>query len=582
MASSTSSAQPPHPGDPISNVNILGVSCFFHDAAACLLEDGEVIAAASEERFSRQKHDPGFPAHAIGFCLERGGIGVDQVDYLAFYDKPIRKFDRILTTYLSSFPRSREAFLKALPVWLKKKLRMRDLFREELEYDGPILFSNHHLSHAASAFLVSPFREAAVLTVDGVGEWDTASYGIGRDGDVELLKEMRFPHSLGLLYSAVTYYLGFRVNSGEYKVMGLAPYGEPRYVDEVLELVDVQEDGSFTMNLKYFAYHYGLRMTSRHFAELFGGPRRAPESPLEQKHKDIAASIQAVTEEILLRMANHLHRETGLSHLCMAGGVALNSVANGRILRETPFEEIFIQPAAGDAGGAVGAASFVHHALLGNERDFQMEHVYLGPEYDSADIRGLFEREGAHFREYAPSELIEETAGLIADGKIVGWYQGRMEFGPRALGNRSILADPRDPRMKDEINRRVKFREAFRPFAPSVLEERAAEYFHIDRPSPYMLLVVRVRDHKKGEIPSATHVDGTARIQTVSREQNPMFYGLIERFGALTGCPVLINTSFNVRGEPIVCTPKEALDCFRKTGLDYLIAGNVLVEKESV
>ena len=561
---------------------ILGISCFYHDAAACLLKDGEIIAAASEERFSRKKHDQEFPVNAVRFCLGQERILIDQVDYLAFYDKPFRKFDRILTTYLSTFPRSHKAFLKALPVWIKRKLKMRELFEQEIYYDGPIIFGDHHLSHAASTFLVSPFEEAAILTVDGVGEWDTAAYGVGRGNEITLLDEIRFPHSLGLLYNAFTYYLGFKVNSDEYKVMGLAPYGEPTYVDRIKQLIDVRADGSFVLNMDYFAYHYGLRMTNRKFDDLFGGPPRIPESPLEQRHKDIAASIQVVTEDILLKMANHLHKKTKLPNLCLAGGVALNCVANGRIMRETPFEHVFIQPAAGDAGGALGAASFVYHGLLGNERNFQMEHAYWGPEYDPAEIRLFLENESIPFRECNPSELTALTAKLIAEGNVIGWFQGRMEFGPRALGNRSILADPRNPNMKEILNQKIKFREDFRPFAPTVLEEKVSEYFQLDRPSPFMLLVAKVKEHKRGKIPSVTHIDGSARIQTIRREQNPLFYELIKAFEKATGCPLIINTSFNVRGEPIVCTPREAYDCFRKTGIDFLVMGNFVIDKKQL
>ena len=561
---------------------ILGVSCYFHDAAACLLKDGQIVAAVSEERFTRKKHDQDFPVHAIRYCLEQGRILADQIEYLAFYDKPFRKFDRILTTYLFTFPRSRKAFVQALPVWIKQKLKMRELFEQEVHYDGPIIFGEHHVSHAASAFLVSPFEDAAILTVDGVGEWDTASYGVGHGNHITLSHEIRFPHSLGLLYNAFTYYLGFKVNSDEYKVMGLGPYGHPIYVDEARELIDVCEDGSFTLNMKYFAYHYGLRMINKRFDDLFGGPPRIPGSPLEQKHKDIAATIQAITEDIVLKMANHLHRKTRLPNLCLAGGVALNSVANGRVVRETPFENLFIQPAAGDAGGALGVASYVYHTLLGNKRNFQMEHAYWGPEYHSSDIRMFLENESIPFREYNPSKLVELTAKLIAEGKVVGWFQGRMEFGPRALGNRSILGDPRNPVMKDILNRKIKFREAFRPFAPTVLEERVSEYFELNHLSPFMQLVAQVKVDRRREIPSATHVDGSARIQTIRRTQNPLFYDLISAFDEMTGCPLIINTSFNVRGEPIVCTPREAYECFERTGIDILVLGEFVIDKKAI
>lgn len=563
-------------------MTILGVSCFFHDAAACLLQDGKPVAAASEERFTRKKHDADFPTNAIRYCLRQAKIIIDQVDYLAFYDKPFRKFDRILTQYLATFPRSHRAFLKALPVWAKQKLKMRELFTREIYYDGPIIFGEHHLSHAASAFLGSPFEEAAILTVDGVGEWDTATYGEGRGNEINLRKEIRFPHSLGLLYNAFTYYLGFRVNSDEYKVMGLAPYGKPNYVDQIREIIDLREDGSFSLNMKYFAYQHGLRMTNKRFDELFGGPPRIPESPLAQKNKDLAASIQALTEEALLRMANHLYEQTGLKNLCLAGGVALNCVANGRILRETPFENLFIQPAAGDAGGALGAASFVYHGLLGNERNFAMEHAYWGPEYSSEEIRLFLQNEEIPFRECRAEKVAHRAAQLLAEGKVVAWFQGRMEFGPRALGNRSILADPRNPNMKDILNQKIKFREGFRPFAPAVLADKASEYFELDQPNPFMLLTAQVRGDRQSEIPAVTHVDGSARVQTVSREHNPLFYQLIQEFDRQTGCPLVVNTSLNVRGEPIVCTLRDAYNCFRRSGLDVLVVGCYVIDKKEL
>jgi carbamoyltransferase len=563
-------------------MNILGISCYYHDAAACLLRDGQIVAAAQEERFTRKKHDAEFPHRAIQYCLREGGIATGDLDYVGFYDKPLLKFERMLTTYLATFPRSFRSFQKAMPVWLRQKLWVKDQIRRDLGFRGEILFSEHHQSHAASTFLVSPFREAAILTVDGVGEWATASFGVGRDRSIEILGELRFPHSLGLLYSAFTYYLGFKVNSAEYKVMGLAPYGEPRYAERILdELVSVAEDGSFRMNMKYFSYAHGLTMTNGRFAQLFDGPTRDPEGPLEQRHKDIAASVQKVCEVIMLRMAQHVHRETGQKALCMAGGVALNCVANGRILREGPFEEIFIQPAAGDAGGAVGVAAFIYHSVLGKPRTTPWAHAYLGPSFGNDDIREFLRSTGQPFHEHAMPDLLATTARLIDEQQVVGWFQGRMEFGPRALGNRSILADARNPRNKDIVNLKIKFRESFRPFAPAVLMDRVGEYFELDCPSPYMLLVAQVRPERR-VVPSVTHVDGSARIQTVTREENPLFYDLIAEFDRRTGCPVIINTSFNVRGEPIVCTPGDAYVCFMRTNMDVLVMGNFLLYKREM
>ena len=560
-------------------MNILGISCFYHDSAACLIQDGRLVAAASEERFTRKKHDEGFPHQAIRYCLRAGKIETKDLDYVGFYDKPFLKFERLLSTYLSTFPRGFSSFSKAMPVWLKEKLWIPQMIRKELNYEGKILFTEHHLSHAASAFLVSPFREAAILTVDGVGEWATASYGVGRDREIDLFREIRFPHSLGLLYSAFTYYLGFKVNSAEYKVMGLAPYGVPRYVEQVKRLIDIRDDGSFEMDMRYFSYHHGLRMVNGRFARLFGGPPRDPESKLDQRHKDIAASVQKVTEEILLKMVSYLHRETNMENLCLAGGVALNCVANGRILREGPFKELFVQPAAGDAGGALGVAAYICHSLLGHPRTGPMENAYLGPEYGEEEILETLRRYGAPCRRLERDDLVREVAALIEGQTVIGWFQGRMEFGPRALGNRSILADARNPENKDVVNLKIKFRESFRPFAPSVLEERIAEYFEIDRPSPYMLLVAPVREGKR-VIPSVTHVDHSARIQSINRRQNPLYYDVIKEFERRTGVPVVINTSFNVRGEPIVCSPDDAYRCFMRTHMDYLVVGPYLLDKK--
>jgi carbamoyltransferase len=563
-------------------MNILGISCFYHDSAACLVRDGEIVAAASEERFTRKKHDAAFPHNAIRYCLEEGRIGAGDLDRVGFYDKPLLKFERIITSYLANFPRSYLAFMKAVPVWLREKLWTKDLIARELGYKGEILFAEHHQSHAASAFLVSPFDEAAILTVDGVGEWATASLAAGSGNSIRMLKQINYPHSLGLLYSAFTYYLGFKVNSAEYKVMGLAPYGEPKYYDRIMsELIDVHADGGFRLNMDYFAYAYGLRMTNGQFEELFQGPPRRPESPLDQRHKDIAASIQKVTEEVMLRLAFSLHSETGFTDLCMAGGVALNCVANGRILRDGPFKNIFIQPAAGDAGGAIGVAKYIYHTLLGNARDSELSHVYLGPSFTSGEIESYLNEIGAEYQKLEREELLRTVARLIADQNVVGWFQGRMEFGPRALGNRSILADARRAENRDRVNLKIKFRESFRPFAPGVLEDHSSEYFDLDRPSPYMLLVGQVREDKR-VIPSVTHVDGSARIQTVSRETNPIFYDLIAEFYRLTGVPVIINTSFNVRGEPIVCTPEDAFRCFMRTNMDFLVMGEFLLDKREM
>lgn len=585
--------------------HILGISAYYHDSAACLVSDGHIVAAAQEERFSRIKHDAGFPGRAIAFCLQAGGIDCAGLDAVVFYEKPFLRFERLLETYMAFAPRGLPQFLKAIPIWLREKLWIKEHLRTRLDFAGQILFAEHHQSHAASAFYPSPYREAAVLTLDGVGEWTTASCGLGRDNRLDIQGEIRFPHSLGLLYSAFTYYTGFRVNSGEYKVMGLAPYGEPRYVATILEhLVDLKEDGSFCLNLDYFDYCTGLTMTSARFHRLFGGPPRTPESPLTQRDFDLARSVQAVTEEIMLRMARHVHRLTGQKNLCLAGGVALNCVANGRILREGPFDGLWIQPAAGDAGAALGAALFGWHQYFGRERFADgrrdaMRGSLLGPEFAPEQIRSALEAEGAVFDEHGENELLARVAGLLADEQVIGWFQGRMEFGPRALGNRSILADARSPRMQRQVNLKVKFREGFRPFAPAVPEEQASEWFELDGPSPYMLLVAPVRGERlcplseadagrtgldklavtRSVIPAVTHVDNSARIQTVSRSDNPLFYRLLAAFEQQTGCPVLVNTSFNVRGEPIVCTPQDALRCFFATDLDALAIGPYLLEK---
>lgn len=586
-------------------MNILGISAFYHDSAACILREGEIVAAAQEERFTRRKHDPEFPAHAIRYCLQAAGISAAELDYVAFYDKPFIKFERLLLTYLAYAPAGLASFIKAMPLWLKRKLWLKEYIQRELDFSGKIIFPEHHESHAASAFYPSPFEEAAFLTIDGVGEWATASYGVGRGNAITLQAELMFPHSLGLLYSAFTYFAGFKVNSGEYKLMGLAPYGEPKYADVILnELIDLKGDGSFRMNMKYFGYCAGLTMTNKRFARLFGGPPRKSETPLTQREMDLARSVQEVTEEIMLRMARHVHRVTGMKKLVLAGGVALNCVGNGRILREGPFEDIWIQPAAGDAGGALGAALYAWHRYLGkarvlarNGRDAQ-RGSYLGPSFSHADIENILTKNQTAFTKLSDAEIAPAVAKLLAEGNVVGWFQGRMEFGPRALGARSILGDARSPKMQALMNLKIKFRESFRPFAPAVLAERVSDYFMLDRESPYMLLVApilhkwRTGDSENGAlgldklkvvrstIPAVTHVDFSARIQTVHPEDHPRFYALIHAFGELTNCPVIINTSFNVRGEPIVCTPQEALTCFMRTNMDYLVIENFLVAKK--
>jgi len=561
-------------------LNILGISCFYHDAAAALLRDGQLVAAAHEERFTRKRHDPDLPEHAIDYCLEAAGLEIGDIDYLVFYDKPFIKFERILLTYLATFPRSLPSFTKAMPVWLREKLWVPQQLHKKLGYDGEVLFAEHHQSHAASAFLPSPFEEAAILTLDGVGEWATATHGVGRGNSFEILREIRFPHSLGLLYSAFTYYLGFKVNSAEYKVMGAAPYGRPKYYDLILkELVDLREDGSFKLDMKYFAYDYGLTMTNARFARLFGHPVRQGESKMEDFHWDMAASVQKVTEEVVLRMARDIHAKTGMKNLCMAGGVALNCVANGRVIREGPFENLWVQPAAGDAGGALGAALFAHNVVLGNPRTFRMEHAFWGPEFSEAEIQRFLDERKLPHRKLSRDEMIRETARHLDEKQaVVGWFQGRLEWGPRSLGARSILADARNEANWKRVNLKIKFRESFRPFAPAVLEEKCSEWFDLDRESPYMLLVCQVRPDRK--IPAVTHVDGSARVQTVRRDQHAEFYDLIAEFDRRTGCPVIINTSFNVRGEPIVCTPEDAYLCFMRTNMDLLVLGNFLLEKK--
>jgi carbamoyltransferase len=576
-------------------LNILGISCWYHDSAASLVRDGRIVAAAQEERFTRRKHDPSFPTHAVAYCLREAGLTVGDLDAVAFYDKPFLTFERLLETYVSFAPAGLRSFLESMPLWLKRKLWIPDLIAKELGFEGQLLFPEHHLSHAASAFFPSPYESAAIITTDGVGEWATTSVGQGVGNGITLTQEQHFPHSLGLLYSAFTYFCGFRVNSGEYKLMGLAPYGEPRYVDTIRkELIDLRDDGSFRLNMDYFTFATGLTMTGRRFAKLFGGPRRTTEAELTQREMDLARSVQVVVEEAMIRMAAHAHRTTGEKRLCLAGGVALNCVANGRLLREGPFDEIWIQPAAGDAGGALGAALASWHMHAGGGRNTRdgMSGSYLGSSYPDELIEQYLRSESIPFEKLEADAMAERTAALLAGGRVVGWFQGRMEFGPRALGNRSILADPRGREVQRRVNLKIKFRESFRPFAPSVLSHRAAEYFDLEAESPYMLLVAPVSDAVvKGQgmerlqaiesrIPAVTHVDGSARVQTVSADDNPTYHRLLSAFERQTGCPVLVNTSFNVRGEPIVESPEDAFRCFSRTHMDALVMGSFLVTKE--
>jgi carbamoyltransferase len=589
---------------------ILGISCYFHDAAAALLCDGQLIAAAEEERFTRKKHDYEFPQHAIAFCLRAGGIAAADVDYVVFFEKPFVKFERLLLSNMQTFPRSYRVFREAMVTWLSDKLWIKHHIQRHLGIpDSKILFSEHHLSHAASAFFCSPFEEAAILTVDGVGEWATASLGVGRGTDIQIRQEIRFPHSLGLLYSAFTAFLGFEVNEGEYKVMGMAPFGTPRYVDKVRQLIRLGGDGSFELNMDYFSFHYSTDRTFNHkFVDLFGPPRDpqayffTPASgypvyfgakpgnydELARQnvyYADVAASIQAVIEEALLHMAQHAYRETGMKRLCMAGGVALNSVANGKILRQTPFEEIYVQPAAGDGGGAVGAALYAYHMVLGKPRRFIMEHAYWGEEHGAGAIEAFLHEQGIPYRRFDDEEkLLAHIVERLQAGRVIGWFQGRFEWGPRALGHRSILADPRRADMKDIVNVKIKFREPFRPFAPSVPAERTEEYFVLPEaarhyPGRFMLYVVDVRADKRHLIPAVTHVDGTGRLQTVHRGVSPRYYRLIDAFGQATGVPVILNTSFNLKGEPIVNTPREAFQTFTRSGMDVLVLGDHVIEK---
>jgi len=594
-------------------MKILGISAYYHDAAACLVIDGEIIAAAQEERFTRKKHDSNFPVNAMSYCLLEGKISSEDIDYVVFYDKPFLKFERLLETYLAFAPRGFKSFVTSLPIWLKDKLfqkmvianALKDLWGKDVIWEEKLLFSEHHLSHAASAFFPSPFERAAVLTMDGVGEWTTTSLALGNGNKLSVIKEIHFPHSIGLLYSAMTYYTGFKVNSGEYKVMGLAPYGEPKYAKLIKDhLIDIKEDGSFALDMSYFNYCTGLTMTNDKFDALFGGPPRKQESMLTQREMDLAASIQAVVEEVVIKLAKGVAKTTGEKNLCLAGGVALNCVANGKLLKEKVFEHLWIQPASGDAGGALGAALGAYHIMLNQARKVSdgidaMKGSYLGPEFSQEEISDRLTSCGAVFETLKEDELIEHTAQSLANGNAVGWMNGRMEFGPRALGGRSIIADPRSPTMQKLLNLKVKYRESFRPFAPSILREDVAQWFEMDDDSPYMLLVADVIKNKRrqmtaeeqalfgidklnvprSDIPSVTHVDYSARVQTVHKETNPRYYALIKKFKELTGCPIIVNTSFNVRGEPIICTPEDAFRCFMGTGLDVLVVGGCLLWK---
>ncbi len=592
-------------------MKVLGLSAFYHDSAAALVVDGEIIAAAQEERFTRKKHDAGYPRHAIDYVLSAGGLTPSDIDYVAFYEKPFLKFERLLETYVSMAPRGFKSFAMALPLWIREKLYQKDLLSTELnslvkaDWNAKLVFSEHHLSHAASAFFASPFHDAAVLTMDGVGEWATTSLAIGHGNALIIEREIHFPHSLGLLYSAFTYYTGFRVNSGEYKLMGLAPYGEPKYVSKIMEnLIDVKPDGSFRLDMKYFDYCAGLTMTSQRFDQIFGGPARNPEDPLTQRHMDLAASVQFVLEEVVLRLARSIATRTGMRNLCLAGGVALNCVANGKVLRDGCFEKIWIQPASGDAGGALGAALAASYMHLGVPRKVvspdSMHGSYLGPSYADDEVETALHRVGARFVKVTDAELFTKTADFLASGLAIGWFQGRMEFGPRALGNRSILGDARSPAMQKILNLKIKYRESFRPFAPVVLADDAADYFDLNVESPYMLIVAPVRQERRrpvsaeeaalfgieklnvprSDIPAVTHVDYSARVQTVRQHTNPKLYALLSIFKEQTGCSVLANTSFNVRGEPIVCTPEDAFRCFMGTDLDILVVGNCVLRKE--
>ncbi len=559
-------------------MNILGISCFYHDSSACLIQDGRLVAAAQEERFSRLKHDWRFPERAIHYCLNGTGLKTEELDCIIFYEKPLLKFERLIETFLDVVPRGYRSFLDIMPSWLKQKLWLPNIIQKNLGYKGKILFAEHHLSHAAGSFFLSPFDKAAILTIDGVGEWATASWGIGEGKRISLLEELRFPNSLGLLYSTFTAFLGFDVNDGEYKVMGMAPYGQPEYYELIKDrLIDIREDGSLALRTEYFSFQYGRKMFNKKLESLFGIKGRRKDDPLKDVHFNIAASLQRITEEVILKMANYVYEKTKSPRLCFSGGVALNCVANGRLMREGPFKEIFIMPVAGDAGGSIGAALIAYHHYYDRDERIPLRGVYLGPSFGRDQIMASLEKHNIKYEEMSTDDLIMEAASLLSKGYIIGWFQGRMEMGPRALGNRSILADPRRPEMKAIINEKVKFREPFRPFAPSVIAEEAPQFFDITVESPYMLLTAKVRSDK---IPAVTHVDGTARLQTIRRDVNPLFYDLLKKFGSITGIPVLLNTSFNVKGEPIVCSPEDAILTFQRSGIDALVMGNFIIKRK--
>lgn len=568
---------------------ILGISCFYHDASAALLKNGKIIAAAEEERFTRKKHDTSFPNNSIKFCLKHAGISINEIDYIGFYEKPLLKFERILSQHLEMFPKSLKTFISSFPSWTNEKLRIIKIIRKKLKYKKDVLFVEHHLSHAGSAFLLSPFKKAAIATVDGVGEWTTTAYGIGEENRIHLIKEIKFPHSLGLLYSTITAYLGFSVNNSEYKVMGLSPYGDMnkktnRFYKRLRRVIDIKKDGSYRLRIKYFKYHYSDRMPSKKLCRLLGGPVRKPESEVIQRHKDIAAALQMIYEETLFKILNHIYVKTKCPNLVLAGGCGLNSVANGKILKNTPFKRIWIQPNSSDGGTSMGVASYIYHSILGWERNFELKHGYFGPDFSEEKVRSFLEENKIRYSEFKDrKELVKKTAILIHKNNVIGWFQGRMEWGPRALGSRSILANPCNPKAKELLNIKVKHREQFRPFAPVVCEDDALTYFNCDKPVPeptdFMLMVYPIKKEWHAKIPSVTHVDGSGRLQTIRKSQNQDYYDLIKEFGRLSGTPILINTSFNIRGEPIVCTPFDAYKCMMGTGIDYLVINKFLVKR---
>lgn len=569
---------------------ILGISCYYHDSSVTLLKDGTIVAAVEEERFTRKKHDTSFPINAIKYCLKSQNITIDDVDHIGFYEKPFLKFERVLSQHLQKFPSSLKTFLSSMPSWINEKLRIMRKIRKKLKYKKDVLFIEHHLAHAASSFLVSPFKKSAILTVDGVGEWTTTTYGIGEDNEISLLKEIRFPHSLGLLYSTITAYLGFSVNNSEYKVMGLSPYGlrdkkKNSYYNKLLKIIDIKEDGSYKLNMDYFVFHYKDKMPSKKLCNLLGGPISKRDSEMTQRHKDISAALQMITEDIIMKMLDHIHKVTKCDNLVLAGGCALNSVCNGKILKNTSFKKIWIQPNASDGGTSMGVASYIYHTILGNKRNYQLKHAFLGPKFSISEIKNFLDKNSVNYSEFKDEkELVKTVAKLINEDNVIGWFQGEMEWGPRALGSRSILSNACNPKMQEILNLKVKHREKFRPFAPVVCEEDALKYFECDKPVPeptdYMLMVYPIVKKWHTKIPSVTHVDGSGRLQTIRRQQNPLYYDVIKEFGKLSGIPILINTSFNIRGEPIVCTPRDGYKCMMGTGIDYLIIDKFLVERK--